>query len=122
MRQSDKVPKTIEELKAWAKAMNLPLADMRTFIGEDYRGPKAFGIYKDPDDGTFVVYKNKADGSRAVRYKGSDEAYAVNELYMKMKERVRQASRVRRGILPATGAAMNRPEKTNFKTLLRLLF
>ena len=25
-------------------------------------------------------------GSRAVRYKGSDEAYAVNELYMKMKE------------------------------------
>ena len=74
VRQSDKVPKTIEELKAWAKAMNLPLAYMRTFIGEDYRGPKAFGIYKDPDDGTFVVYKNKADGSRAVRYKGGDEA------------------------------------------------
>ena len=44
VRQSDKVPKTIEELKAWAKAMNLPLADMRTFIGEDseVRRPSVF--------------------------------------------------------------------------------
>ena len=68
--------------------MNLPLEEMRTFIGEDYKGAKAFGIYKDETDGTFVVYKNKEDGTRAVRYKGSDEAYAVNELYQKMKERV----------------------------------
>lgn len=87
-RQSDSVPKTIEELKAWAQAKNLPLADMRTYIGEDFRGAKAFGIYKDEATGTFVVYKNKADGSRVVRYQGSDEAYAVNELYQKMKERV----------------------------------
>lgn len=87
-RHANGVPQTIEELKAWAKEMNLPLEDMRTFIGEDYKGAKAFGIYKDETDGTFVVYKNKEDGTRAVRYKGSDEAYAVNELYQKMKERV----------------------------------
>ena len=87
-RHANGVPQTIEELKAWAKEMNLPLEDMRTFIGEDYKGAKAFGIYKDETDGTFVVYKNKEDGTRAVRYKGTDEAYAVNELYQKMKERV----------------------------------
>ena len=87
-RNANGTPQTIEELKQWAKAMNLPLQEMRTFIGEDYKGAKAFGIYKDESDGTFVVYKNKADGTRAVRYKGTDEAYAVNELYQKMKERV----------------------------------
>ncbi len=87
-RHANGVPQTIEELKNWAKEMNLPLEEMRTFIGEDYKGAKAFGIYKDETDGTFVVYKNKEDGTRAVRYKGSDEAYAVNELYQKMKERV----------------------------------
>lgn len=87
-RQANDVPKTIEELKAWAAEKKLPLGEMRTFIGEDYRGARAFGIYKDEKTGKFIVYKNKADGSRAVRYEGTDEAYAVNELYMKMKERV----------------------------------
>ena len=36
----------------------------------------------------FIVYKNKADGTRAVRYKGTDEAYAVNELYLKLKDEI----------------------------------
>lgn len=87
-RCADNVPKTIEELKVWAKEHNLPLEQMRTYIGVDYHGPKSFGIYKDEKTGNFVVYKNKSDGTRAVRYEGSDEVYAVNELYMKMKERV----------------------------------
>lgn len=82
------VPATIEELRAWCQAHNLPLQDMRVFIGEDYRGAKAFGIYQDKATGNFVVYKNKADGTRAIRYEGNDEAYAVNELYVKIKERV----------------------------------
>lgn len=82
------VPTTIEELRAYCRAHNLPLQDMRVFIGEDYRGAKAFGIYRDEATGNFIVYKNKADGSRAVRYEGNDEAYAVNELYLKIKERV----------------------------------
>ena len=80
------VPKTIGELKAFAQAHNLPLEQMRFFIGEDYKEPRAFGIYQDGED--FVVYKNKADGNRAVRYRGKDEAYAVNELYQKMKSEV----------------------------------
>ena len=81
------VPKTIEELKAFCRSKNMPLERMRFFIGEDYREPKAFGIYKDEND-HFVVYTNKADGSRAVRYEGPDEAYAVNELYQKLKSEV----------------------------------
>ena len=87
-RQGTGVPQTVEELKEWAKKHNLPLRQMRTYIGENYTGAKAFGIYKDEASGNFVVYKNKADGTRSVRYEGPDEAYAVNELYLKMKERV----------------------------------
>ncbi len=40
MRSADGVPKTIEELKAFAKAKNLPLEEMRFFIGIDYKEPK----------------------------------------------------------------------------------
>ena len=87
LRSGEKVPKTIEALRAFCVSHHLPLAQMRFFLGEDYRGARAFGIYKD-GEGNFVVYKNKADGSRAVRYRGTDEAYAVNELYQKMKSEI----------------------------------
>ena len=56
----------------------------RFFIGVNYTNPKAFGIYKEGNE--FIVYKNKSDGSRSERYRGSDEAYAVNELYQKIRE------------------------------------
>ena len=81
-------PRTIEELKEWAQAKNLPLQDMRFFIGENYMSPRAFGIYREGDQ--FIVYKNKSDGSRAVRYKGKDEAYAVGELYDKMRDEIKK--------------------------------
>ena len=87
------VPQTIEELKAWAVKHNVPLRQMQTYIGENYTGAKAFGIYKDEITGNYIVYKNKADGTRAVRYEGPDEAYAVNELYQKMKERMAEQKR-----------------------------
>ena len=64
---------------------------MHVHIGEDYKEPKAFGIYRDAASGHFVVYKNKADGQRAVRYEGMDEAYAVNELYQKIRSMVANA-------------------------------
>ena len=81
------VPKTIEELAAWYAEKNLPPEEVtRFFIGKDVREPKAFGIYKKGED--FIVYKNKASGERAERYRGTDEAYAVNELYMKLKEEI----------------------------------
>ena len=79
-----RTPQTIEELLAFCERHELPLAKMRFFIGLDYPGAKAFGIYKDAD-GQFVVYKNKADGSRAVRYRGTDEAFAVREIFEKLK-------------------------------------
>jgi hypothetical protein len=80
-------PKTIEELRAFAEARHLPLEQMRFFLGEDCREPRAFGIYR-ADNGDFIVYKNKSDGSRAVRYQGKDEAFAVNELWQKMRSEI----------------------------------
>ena len=88
-RSANQVPTTIEELKQWYEDHHLPPAETtRFFIGEDYKKPRAFGIYKDSYTGKFIVYKNKDDGSRAVRYEGKDEKYAVNELYLKLKSEV----------------------------------
>lgn len=84
MRSGNQVPKTIEELKAFAAEKGIPLEKMRFFIGIDYKEPRAFGIYKEAN-GNCVVYKNKGNGERAIRYQGTDEAYAVNEIYQKMK-------------------------------------
>lgn len=81
------VPQTIEELLDFCTLHRLPLTQMRFFIGEDTREARAFGIYQEPS-GDFVVYKNKSDGSRAVRYQGPDEAHAVHEIYEKMKSEI----------------------------------
>lgn len=84
-------PTTIAGLLAWYDSKGLPGPEVtRFFIGQDYRGPKAFGIYKDENSGNFIVYKNKADGSRAVRYQGTDEAFAVNELHTRLKQEILQ--------------------------------
>ena len=86
--KSDNNPKTIEDLKVWYRNRGLPSYETtRFFIGIDYKQPKAFGIYKNAD-GDFVVYKNKADGTRAIRYQGKDEIYAVNELFQKLKDEI----------------------------------
>ncbi len=86
-----KNPVTIEELKAYCDSNKLPLDKMHVHIGENYTAPMAFGIYKDDVSGHFVVYKNKPDGQRAIRYEGKDEAYAVNELYQKIRTMVANA-------------------------------
>ena len=87
-------PTTIEELKEYCAERNMPLLRMRFFIGEDYYGPRAYGIFKD-GSGKVTVYKNKADGTRAVRYSGTDEKRAVQEIYSKLLEECRA-----RGINP----------------------
>ena len=87
-------PKTIAELQEYCAERGMPLLRMRFFIGEDFKEPKAFGICKD-SSGQFVVYKNKADGTRAVRYRGTDEERAVREIYGKLQEECRK-----RGIYP----------------------
>lgn len=87
-RSTNDQPTTIEGLKEWYKEKGLPDEEVtRFFIGRDFRGSKAFGIYKDAK-GNFIVYKNKADGTRAVRYEGTDEAYAVNELLTRLKQEI----------------------------------
>ena len=45
MRSADGIPKTIEELKAFSDKHNLPLKDMRFFLGEDFKEPKAVSIH-----------------------------------------------------------------------------
>lgn len=76
--------KTIEQLKAYCVRRKVPLKGMHIHLDEDYREPRAYGIYKDGDN--FIVYKNKSDGTRSVRYEGTDEAYAVNEIYLKIRD------------------------------------
>ena len=91
VRTASDTPKTIEQLKDFCIRKNLPLEKMHVHIGENYNQPKAFGIYKDPATGHFIVYKNKGDGTRSIRYEGTDEAYAVNEIYMKIKDLILDA-------------------------------
>ncbi len=87
VRTAKTTPTTIEELQDWYKARKLPPYEKtRFFIGRNYMAPKAFGIYKEGNN--FIVYKNKADGNRVIRYKGTDEAYAVNEIYLRLKEEI----------------------------------
>ncbi len=87
-RMASDQPKTIEELKQWYTDHNLPPEETtRFFIGKDIKEPKAFGIYKN-DSGDFVVYKNKSNGERAIRYQGVDEGYAVNELYQRLRSEI----------------------------------
>lgn len=86
-RVVDGTPRTIEELKSWYKARNLPDENItRFFIGKNIKQPRAFGIYE--ENGKFIVYKNKGNRQRAIRYEGRDEAYAVNELYLRLKEEI----------------------------------
>lgn len=110
VRAAIATPKTIEELKTWCKQKNIPLQQARFYIGENYKGARAFGIYKDEGTENFIVYKNKSDGSRAVRYEGKDEAYAVNEIYQKLKEEMlNQKQRI------AQNQSNQRPSSNNRK-------
>ena len=109
-RFTDATPKTIEELQSWYAARKLPPEKVtRFFIGKDVREPKAFGIYKNGSD--VIVYKNKADGSRAIRYQGKDEAYGVNEIYMKLKSEIldQKSRSVKRLSLPKKNVSFSYP-------------
>ena len=107
-------PKTIAQLQTWYKTRGLPPEETtRFFIGKDVKEPKAFGIYE--ENGTFTVYKNKANGSRAIRYQGTDEAYAVNELYLRLKEEIlhqKSQNIAKRGIGNRPGYSVKNPYGT----------
>ncbi len=122
-RIADGTPKTIEQLRVWYKTRGLPPEEVtRFFIGKDIKEPKAFGIYE--EHGVFTVYKNKADGSRAVRYKGTDEAYAVNELYLRLKEEIlhqKSLNIAKRGIGNRPGPSVTRSPRRSGKVKSTLL-
>jgi len=80
---------SIEELKQKCAEKNMPLEKMRFFIGENRKEPKCFGVYLDENTGNWIVYKNKADGTRAVRYEGPDEARAAQEIWTKIGDEVK---------------------------------
>ena len=91
----DKVNSVAELIE---RTKDMPLEKMRFFINEDRKEPRCFGIYQEADTGHWVVYKNKSDGSRAVRYSGPDEGYAAQELWAKINSEIelRRAKRPRR--------------------------
>lgn len=102
LRSTSDQPVTIEEFKNWYKSKGLPPYEVtRFFIGEDYREPRAFGIFKDENSGKVTVYMNMSNGQRKIRYEGSDEAYGVNELFQRLKQEIIEqkelAARKRRG-------------------------
>ena len=100
------LPQTIEELKEYCSERGMPLLKMRFFIGEDYRNPKAFGIYQDGEN--FIVYKNKANGQRAIRYQGPDEKFAVSELFAKLLEECHNRGIYPDGRVPESSASGTR--------------
>ena len=77
-------PKTIDELKDYYQKSGYA-NKTRFFVGCNFERAKAFGIYLDESTGEYVVYKNKDDGSRKVRYRGKDEEFAVSELYERLQ-------------------------------------
>lgn len=110
------VPRTIDELQAFCDYNQMPLERMRFFVGVNYRQPRAFGIYRDGDK--FVVYKNKDDGSRAVRYHGPDEAHAVKELYEKLLDECNKRNIWPGGKPPAEIAEQQRRKKRRKTALI----
>lgn len=100
---------TYEELKSVFEEFRVDPKKTRFFMGSDYTEPRAFVIYQD-DFGDFVVYKMKDDGTRALRYKGSDEKHAVNEYYQKFLSEVRKRPEFAQKLLRP--ASSTRPSST----------
>ena len=82
------MPNTIDELRTICARLEMPLEQMRFFIGEDCREPCAFGVYRNDMIGQFVVYKNQRDGSRSTGYVGGSEKVAVRLFAQKIGQQI----------------------------------
>ena len=81
------VPTTIEEFQKLIVVNSYPSAEASHFyIGQNVSHPKAFGICKEFN--SIIIYLNKADGTRVIKYRGNDEQYAVTSFYKIYKEKV----------------------------------
>ncbi|MDD7281769.1 hypothetical protein [Floccifex sp.] len=117
-RNSDQQPQTISELKQWYVSHNLPDEKItRFFIGKDVKEARCFGIYQDENSGDFIVYKNKDDGSRSIRYQGKDEKYAVNELYQRLRAEI---SNQKKNTRPSSSKSTIKRRKSN--TSFQIIF
>ena len=86
-------PETLEELFDFVDRNEIPVDDLHIYLCENEKDdPKAFGIYR-TKKGEYIVYKNKPKGERQFKYRGPDEAFAVNVMYMKLRENVDFRSR-----------------------------
>lgn len=91
VRKIKKVPSTIVELKQWYNKKDFPPSKVtRFFIGENPGFKNSSGIYKSKKTGNTVLYEIDSKGNRIIRYDGKDEAYAVNEFYMQIRETMAQ--------------------------------
>ena len=110
-----------EELIDVFEEFNIDSEKTRFFIGRAYTDPKAFVIYQD-DFGDFVVYKNKDDGSMALRYKGNDEEYAVNEYYQKFLEEISKRPAFAKKLLTEDQSRSYVPKSSSPRQRLSRLF
>jgi hypothetical protein len=113
-------PKTIAELLAFADAHGIPLERIRFFIGKDCHEPRCFGLYQD-GEGNYVVYKNKSNGQRVIRYRGEDEAFAVNEIYQKMKAEVLEHKQAQVNRAQATSSRINNSDLKRMLTIFAVV-
>ena len=80
----DDIPDTIVELRKWyvrQTAINNKIR--RYMIGFSSDDPRAAGICKNGN--LFIVYENDENGVPNIKYKGPDEAYAVNAMYLQIQ-------------------------------------
>lgn len=80
---------SVDELINRIQAERMPIDRMRFFINENNRERRCFGIYFDTDSSQWIVYKNKADGTRAIRLKTTDEAAAAQEIWAKILSEIK---------------------------------
>ena len=83
--QPETAPRTVEELLALCASFEADPAAYHFYIGEDEKDAVGYGLFVD-EFGDYVFYHNHRNQQRSIRYKGRDEAYAVGELYRRMKE------------------------------------
>ena len=115
-KDSEKIPKTIEELKEWYEKNNLPDEKItRFFIGKNLNEKKVFGIYKS-NNGNFIVYKNKNDGSRVIRYEGLSEEKAVKEFYLRLKAEIANQKEQSKNKIINNRDNTNRTNKDDFNS------
>lgn len=78
--------RSMADLEAIFAERGISQEQTRFFINRNMSEPKCFGIYYDEATGNYVVYKNKADGSRFVRYEGPSETEACSIFFDKLNE------------------------------------